>query len=49
MTVWQTSRPLQANPGLVGPVASDPTVSRLIDSLATNEDTALAALGSAGA
>lgn len=34
---------------MFGPVASDPTVSRLIDTLATNADTALAALDSARA
>jgi hypothetical protein len=40
---------LRAEPGLFGPVASDPTVSRLIDTLAKNADKALAALDRARA
>jgi hypothetical protein len=40
---------LRAEPGVFGLVASDPTVSRLIDTLAKNADTALAALDSARA
>ena len=40
---------LRAEPGLLGPVASDPTVSRLIDTLAKDADTALAALARARA
>lgn len=40
---------LRAEPGLFGQVASDPTVSRLIDTLATNADKALAALDRARA
>ncbi|MFE5011232.1 IS1380 family transposase [Streptomyces sp. NPDC056696] len=40
---------LRAEPGVFGPVASDPTVSRLIDTLATAGDKALAALRSARA
>ena len=40
---------LRAEPGLFGPVASDPTVSRLIDTLAKDEDRALAALDAARA
>ncbi|WP_404816561.1 IS1380 family transposase [Streptomyces thermolineatus] len=35
---------LRAEPGVFGPVASDPTVSRLIDTLATAGEKALAAL-----
>lgn len=40
---------LRAEPGVFGPVASDPTVSRLIDTLATTGDKALAVLRSARA
>ncbi|PJN34382.1 IS1380 family transposase [Streptomyces sp. CB02959] len=40
---------VRAEPGLFGPVASDPTVSRLIDTLATAGDKALAAVRSARA
>lgn len=40
---------LRAEPGLFGLVASDPTVSRLIDTLARDEDTALAAIDTARA
>lgn len=40
---------LRVEPGVFGPVASDPTVSRLIDTLATAGDKALAALRSARA
>jgi hypothetical protein len=40
---------LRAEPGLFGLVASDPTVSRLIDTLATDADKVLAALNSARA
>jgi Transposase DDE domain group 1 len=38
---------LRAEPGLFGPVASDPTVSRLIDTLAAAGPTALAAIRAA--
>ncbi|WP_158852458.1 IS1380 family transposase [Saccharothrix deserti] len=38
---------LRAEPGLFGPVASDPTVSRLIDALARDCDKALAAVAAA--
>ena len=40
---------LRAEPGLFGPVASDPTVSRVIDALAKDADGALAAIDSARA
>ncbi|WNV83700.1 IS1380 family transposase [Umezawaea sp. Da 62-37] len=40
---------LRTEPALFGPVASDPTVSRLIDTLATDVDKALAALDHARA
>ncbi|HUR08562.1 MAG TPA: IS1380 family transposase [Nonomuraea sp.] len=40
---------LRAEPGLFGPVASDPTVSRLIDTLARDCDKALAAITAARA
>jgi Transposase DDE domain group 1 len=40
---------LRAEPGLFGPVASDPTVSRLIDTLAGDVDRALLAIESARA
>jgi hypothetical protein len=40
---------LRAQPGVFGPVASDPTVSRLIATLATDADAALAAITSARA
>ena len=40
---------LRAEPGVFGPVASDPTVSRLIDALAAAEPKALAAIRSARA
>lgn len=40
---------LRAEPGLFGPVASDPTVSRLIDTLATAGPKALAAIRAARA
>jgi hypothetical protein len=40
---------LRAEPGLFGPVASDPTVSRLIDTLAAAGPKALTAIGSARA
>ena len=40
---------LRAEPGVFGPVASDPTVSRLIDTLAADADRALAAIESARA
>lgn len=35
---------LRAEPAVFGPVASDPTVSRLIDTLAASEEKALAAV-----
>ena len=38
---------LRGEPGLYGPVASDPTVSRLITALAADADKAVAAIGSA--
>ena len=37
-TAWPMSRVLRAEPGVFGPVASDPTVSRLIDALAADAD-----------
>ena len=40
---------LRAEPGVFGPVASDPTVSRLIDTLAADADQALAAIEAARA
>lgn len=40
---------LRAQPGVFGPVASDPTVSRLIDRLAADAPKALQAIGSARA
>ncbi len=40
---------LRAHPQLFGPVASDPTVSRLIDTLAANAPAALAAINTARA
>ncbi len=40
---------LRAEPGMFGPVASDPTVSRLIDRLAADADTALQAIDTARA
>ncbi|MEW2498841.1 IS1380 family transposase [Streptomyces nodosus] len=40
---------LRAEPAVFGPVASDPTVSRLIDTLAASGDTALQAIRSARA
>lgn len=40
---------LRAEPGLFGPIASDPTVSRLITTLAGDLDTALAAISTARA
>lgn len=40
---------LRAEPALFGPVASDPTVSRLIDTLAASEEKALAAVRAARA
>ena len=40
---------LRAQPGLFGPVASDPTVSRLVDALAGEVEAALAALRQARA
>jgi DDE family transposase len=40
---------LRAEPGVFGPVASDPTVSRLIDTLARDADRALLAIESARA
>jgi hypothetical protein len=40
---------LRAQPGVFGPVASDPTVSRLITRLATDADGALAAIAAARA
>jgi hypothetical protein len=40
---------LRAEPGLFGPVASDPTVSRLITTLADDADTVLAAINHARA
>ena len=40
---------LRAQPGVFGPVASDPTVSRLITTLAKDADAALAAITSARA
>lgn len=40
---------LRAEPGVFGPVASDPTVSRLIDSLAASGEKALSAIRSARA
>jgi hypothetical protein len=40
---------LRAHPEVFGPVASDPTVSRLIDSLAVDADATLAAIGAARA
>ncbi len=40
---------LRAGPGVYGPVASDPTVSRLIDTLAADAPRALAALSTARA
>jgi hypothetical protein len=40
---------LRAQPGVFGPVASDPTVSRLIARLAADTDAALAAIGAARA
>ena len=40
---------LRAQPGLFGPVASDPTISRLVDALAGDAEAALAALRQARA
>lgn len=40
---------LRGQPGVFGPVASDPTVSRLITTLATDADAALAAINTARA
>jgi DDE family transposase len=40
---------LRAEPGVFGPVASDPTVSRLVNTLARDSDKALAALNAARA
>lgn len=40
---------LRAQPGVFGPVASDPTVSRLITTLATDADAAVAAISAARA
>lgn len=40
---------LRAQPGVFGPVASDPTVSRLITTLATDADDAVAAIAAARA
>jgi hypothetical protein len=40
---------LRAQPGVFGPVASDPTVSRLITALATDAEDALAAINGARA
>ena len=40
---------VRAQPGLFGPVASDPTVSRLVDTLADDIDTALPAIRAARA
>jgi len=40
---------LRAEPALFGPVASDPTVSRLVDTLAADADRALAAIDAARA
>jgi hypothetical protein len=40
---------LRAEPGVFGPVASDPTVSRLVDTLAADADHALAAIETARA
>ena len=40
---------LRAQPGVFGPVASDPTVSRLIARLATDAEESLAAIGAAQA
>ncbi len=40
---------LRAEPGVFGPVASDPTVSRLVDILAADVDRALEAIDSAPA
>ncbi len=40
---------LREQPGVFGPVASDPTVSRAIDALATDAPAALAAIGAARA
>jgi hypothetical protein len=40
---------LRAGPGVYGPVASDPTVSRTIDALAADADRALAAIDAARA
>jgi len=40
---------LRAQPGVFGPVASDPTVSRLIARLAADADAALAAITAARA
>jgi hypothetical protein len=40
---------IRAQPGLFGPVASDPTVSRLVSTLAANIDTVLPAIRSARA
>src|SRR3954454_6584251 len=40
---------LRAQPGVFGPVASDPTVSRLVMALAGDADAALAAIGTARA
>ncbi len=40
---------LRGQPGVFGPVASDPTVSRLVDTLAADADRALTAIGTARA
>ena len=49
MTAWPTSPRSGPNPAVFGQVASDPTVSRLIDTLAADAPAALAAINTARA
>ena len=49
VTAWLTSALLRAEPEVFGPVASDPTVSRLIDLLAADAEKSLAAINTARA